>query len=87
MTVEKLKTDLIASTSDLQRQGAKIIDTAKAQGKPVAILNHNKLAGYFVPTESINESQDITGLSLDDMELARTIMARHKERLASLGKR
>ena len=87
MTVEALKTDLIASTSDLQRQGAKIIESARTQGKPIAILNHNKLAGYFVPVESINDDRGTVGLSAEDMDLARTVMARHKDRLVSLSKR
>ncbi len=50
--MENLLTNKIASLTEL-RDPKKVID--KAGDKPVAIVNRNKLEGYFVPASAVNK--------------------------------
>ena len=50
--MENLLTNKIASLTEL-RDPKKVID--KAGDKPVAIVNRNKLEGYFVPVSAVNK--------------------------------
>ena len=50
--MEHLLTNKTASLTEL-RDPKKVID--KAGGKPVAILNRNQLAGYFVPASAVEK--------------------------------
>ena len=50
--MENLLTNKIASLTELRDLKSLI---KKAGGKPVAILNRNKLEGYFVPASAVNK--------------------------------
>ncbi len=50
--METLITNKTASLTELRDPGAVI---RKAGGKPVAVLNRNKLVGYFVPVAAVEK--------------------------------
>ena len=85
--MENLTTNLIASSSDFRRQQQAIVDQAKEKGQAVAILNHSRLTGYYVPAECVEINDNPVSLESGDLALAKALMGQHKEQLESLGKR
>ena len=88
MSVEHLKTDLITTAGEFWREPSKTIKIAKQAKKPVAILNHSKLSGYFVPAECLEDDQKTQQrVTKSDIELAKDIMTRYSRQIESLGDR
>jgi len=75
-TMQNLLTNKTASLTEL-RNPKKIID--QAGGKPVAILNRDKLEGYFVPASAVEK------LSFEAAEPgnAVTVFKKRKKKLES----
>ena len=49
----------------------------EANGEPVAILNHNKAAGYFIPADLFERMMDY----MDDVEILKAVKERKDEEL------
>ena len=74
--MENLLTNKIASLTEL-RDPKKVID--KAGGKPVAIVNRNKLEGYFVPASAVNKI-DFEPADHDEvMKVAKEVIRKNKK--------
>jgi len=75
-TMQNLLTNKTASLTEL-RNPKKIID--QAGGKPVAILNRDKLEGYFVPASAVEK------LSFEAAEPGKAVTAfkKRKKKLES----
>ena len=63
-----------ASISELKKNPSALI--AKADGSPVAILNHNVPAAYLIPAETYEWIMD----AFDDLELAKIVEERRKDK-------
>ncbi len=88
MSVEHLKTDLITTAGEFRREPSKTIRISKQEKKPVAILNHSKLSGYFVPAECLEEDSEMPQkVTKSDIELAKDLMAKYSKQIESLGDR
>ena len=75
-TMENLLTNKIASLTEL-RDPKKVID--KAGDKPVAIVNRNKLEGYFVPASAVNKI-DFKPADHDEvMKVAKEVIHKNKK--------
>ncbi len=72
--MELLYTNASVSISELKKNPTAVIE--EADGFPVAVLNHNKPAAYLVPAAAFEAMME----KLDDIELARLVKAREKER-------
>jgi antitoxin StbD len=68
--MKNLLTDKTASLTEL-RDLKKVIE--KAGGKPVAILNRNRLEGYFVPAAAVEK---ISFTAADSKDIARLLQKR-----------
>ncbi len=63
-----------ASISELKKNPTALLN--RAEGAPIAILNHNTPAAYFVPAETYEWLMD----KLDDYELAQIVQERADEK-------
>jgi len=63
-----------ASISELKKNPTALLN--RAEGAPIAILNHNTPAAYFVPAETYEWFMD----KLDDYELAQVVQERLDEK-------
>ena len=63
-----------ASISELKKNPTALLNDA--EGAPIAILNHNTPAAYFVPAETYEWLMD----KLEDFELAQTVRERENEK-------
>jgi antitoxin StbD len=63
-----------ASISELKKNPSALI--AKADGSPVAILNHNVPAAYLIPAETYEWLIE----AFDDYELAKIVEERRKDK-------
>ena len=63
-----------ASISELKKNPSALLN--RAEGAPIAILNHNTPAAYFVPAETYEWLMD----KLDDYELAQIVQERADEK-------
>lgn len=69
--MEDLLTNKTASLTELRDPGNVI---KKAGGKPVAILNRNRLVGYFVPASAVNKvSFELADPDEVDVAIAKSI--------------
>lgn len=71
--MQRVEAGIAVSVSDLKKSPSGVIDNA--HGAPVAVLNHNRVMGYFVPAatyEAIIER-------LDDQALVEIVKARADE--------
>jgi len=69
--MENLLTNKTASLTELRDPGNVI---KKAGGKPVAILNRNRLVGYFVPASAVNKiSFELADPDEVDVAIAKSI--------------
>lgn len=71
--MELLYTNASVSISELKKNPTAVID--KADGFPVAVLNHNKPAAYLVPAAAFEAMME----KLDDIELSRLVKERENE--------
>jgi len=63
-----------ASISELKKNPTALLNDA--EGAPIAILNHNTPAAYFVPAETYEWLMN----KLEDFELAQTVRERENEK-------
>ncbi|PCI00564.1 MAG: antitoxin [Zetaproteobacteria bacterium] len=63
-----------ASISELKKNPTALLN--ESEGAPIAILNHNTPAAYFVPAETYEWLMD----KLEDFELAQTVRERENEK-------
>ncbi len=62
------------SITELKKNPTAIIE--EAEGAPVAILNHNRPSAYLVPADTFEAMLE----KLDDLEIAKIIRERKKEK-------
>jgi antitoxin StbD len=67
-----------ASISELKRNPTALID--KAEGEPVAILNHNKPTAYLIPAETYEALLD----SIEDYQLGIIVRERQNEKISAI---
>ncbi|PYB75890.1 MULTISPECIES: type II toxin-antitoxin system Phd/YefM family antitoxin [Pseudomonas] len=72
--MQNIFADVTVSVSELKKNPTAVM--ADAQGKPVAVLNHNRVMGYMVPAELYEAIME----RLEDMELAALVKARAGEK-------
>ncbi|CRI57690.1 antitoxin StbD [Pseudomonas sp. TE6288] len=72
--MQNIFADVTVSVSELKKNPTAVM--ADAQGKPVAVLNHNRVMGYMVPAELYEAMME----RLEDMELAALVKARAGEK-------
>lgn len=72
--MEMVYADTSVSITELKKNPSAIIE--RAEGFPVAILNHNKPAAYLVPADAFEALMD----KLEDVELAALVKQREKQR-------
>ncbi len=61
--MQNIFADVTVSVSELKKNPTAVM--ADAQGKPVAVLNHNRVMGYMVPAELYEAMME----RLEDVEL------------------
>lgn len=71
--MEVMYADASVSITELKKNPSAVI--AKAEGFPVAILNHNKPAAYLVPAAAFEALMD----KLEDVELAAIVRRRENQ--------
>lgn len=71
--MELLYTNASVSISELKKNPTAVIE--KADGFPVAVLNHNKPAAYLVPAVAFEAMME----KLDDIDLAKLVKERAHE--------
>ena len=76
--MKQILAECSASISELKKNPSALI--AKAQGSPVAILNHNKPAAYLIPAETYEWLLD----ALDDHELSKIVEERRNDKEAAI---
>ncbi len=76
--MNQLFAKLSVSISELKRSPSALLK--QAAGAPIAVLNHNKPAGYLVPASTWESLMD----TLDDAELARIVEARRGDKDAAI---
>jgi antitoxin StbD len=72
--MEQVLASCSASISELKKNPSALIN--KAEGAPIAILNHNVPAAYLIPAETYEWLMD----KLEDAELARIVTEREHEK-------
>ncbi len=76
--MRKVLSDYSASISELKKNPTALLN--HAQGAPIAILNHNTPAAYFVPAETYEWLMD----QLEDFELTQIVQERVHEKTAAI---
>lgn len=71
--MQNVLADIAVSVSELKKNPSAVL--RGAHGLPVAVLNHNKVMGYMVPTEVFEAMME----RLDDLDLAELIKSRQHE--------
>lgn len=71
--MQNVMADLAVSVSELKKNPSAVMNGA--QGRAVAILNHNRVMGYMVPADVFEAMME----RLDDMDLAERVKARSHE--------
>jgi len=72
--MRQVLTGCSASISELKKNPTALLN--EAEGAPIAILNHNTPAAYFVPAETYEWLLD----KLEDFELAQIVRERANEK-------
>ena len=72
--MQNIFADVTVSVSELKKNPTAVM--ADAQGKPVAVLNHNRVMGYMVPAELYEAMTE----RLEDIELVALVKARAGEK-------
>ncbi len=67
-----------ASISELKRNPSALID--KAEGEPIAILNHNRPTAYLIPAETYEELME----RLEDYQLGLLVNERQNEKIEAV---
>jgi antitoxin StbD len=71
--LQSVMADVAVSVSELKKSPTSVMN--RADGAPVAILNHNRVMGYMVPPETFEAMMD----AIDDDVLATIVKARAGE--------
>ena len=71
--MQRIEADMVVSVSDLKKSPANVI--ADSQGRPVAILNHNRVMAYMLEPKTYEALLE----RLDDQALIEIIKARADE--------
>lgn len=71
--LQSVMADVAVSVSELKKSPTSVMN--RADGAPVAILNHNRVMGYMVPPETFEAMMD----AIDDAMLATIVKARAGE--------
>ena len=71
--MQNVMADRAVSVSELKKNPSAVMSSA--QGGAVAVLNHNRVMAYMVPTDVYEAMME----RLDDMDLAELVKARSKE--------
>jgi antitoxin StbD len=71
--LQSVMADVAVSVSELKKSPTSVMN--RADGAPVAILNHNRVMGYMVPPETFEAMMD----AIDDDVLAAIVKARSGE--------
>lgn len=71
--MQNVLADVAVSVSDLKKSPTAVMN--RADGAPVAVLNHNRVMAYMVPPEAFEAIME----ALDDADLARIVKARAGE--------
>lgn len=71
--LQSIMADVAVSVSELKKSPTSVMN--RADGAPVAILNHNRVMGYMVPPETFEAMMD----AIDDEVLATIVKARAGE--------
>ena len=67
-----------ASVSELKKNPSALID--RAEGEPIAILNHNKPTAYLVPAETYEQLME----KLEDYNLGLMVKERQSEKNSAI---
>lgn len=78
INMQHIHASLTASISELKKNPTALL--TKANGQPIAVLNHNKPAAYLIPADVYATILDI----LDDHELSMLVEKRLKEKNKSI---
>ena len=73
--MQNVMADRAVSVSELKKNPSAVM--SGAQGGAVAVLNHNRVMAYMVPTDVYEAMME----RLDDMDLAELVKARSQEAL------
>lgn len=65
---------MVVSVSELKKNPSAVMNGA--EGRPVAVLNHNRVMGYMVPADVFEAMME----RLDDLDLAEIIRSRQHEK-------
>ncbi|WP_244474473.1 type II toxin-antitoxin system Phd/YefM family antitoxin [Methylobacterium sp. Leaf85] len=71
--LQSVMADVAVSVSELKKSPTSVMN--RADGAPVAILNHNRVMGYMVPPETFEAMME----AIDDDVLAAIVKARSGE--------
>jgi antitoxin StbD len=72
--MQRVEAKVAVSVSDLKKSPTAVMQ--KAQGEPVAVLNHNRVMAYMVPADAYEAMLE----RLDDQFLVEIIKARASEK-------
>ena len=67
-----------ASISELKKNPSALID--RAEGEPIAILNHNRPTAYLVPAETYEQLME----KLEDYQLGLIVKERQNEKISAI---
>lgn len=76
--MEHIKANLSVSVSELKKSPTALLN--KANGEPIAILNHNKPAAYLIPASAYNLFVEI----LEELELTNLVKKRLLEKTQAI---
>ncbi|MDD1966032.1 type II toxin-antitoxin system Phd/YefM family antitoxin [Pseudomonas sp. NPDC090203] len=71
--MQSVLADVAVSVSELKKNPSAVLKGGN--GQPIAVLNHNRVMGYMVPTEVFEAMME----RLDDLDLAELIKSRAHE--------
>jgi len=72
--MQSVLAEMAVSVSELKKNPSAVM--SNAEGRPVAVLNHNRVMGYMVPAELYEAMMD----RLDDLDLVQIIKSRQHEK-------
>jgi antitoxin StbD len=72
--MQSVLAEMAVSVSELKKNPSAVM--SHAEGRPVAVLNHNRVMGYMVPAELYEAMME----RLDDLDLVQIIKSRQHEK-------
>ena len=72
--MNRVLADLSVSVSELKKNPSALL--SRANGSPIAVLNHNKPAAYLVPADTYEAIMNL----VEDHELGKLVEARRREK-------